>query len=398
MRFIPLIVVLLLATVLPVAGQQKVQLPAADRAASLSVQPLYTVGVAEGEAWESFAQVWQVAFDAQGRLYVLDSGNHRIHVFDGGGKFMRSIGRRGSGPGEFHMPIGLAITGADELVVNDAMRALQVFSLNGTYKRSIEPSEKAGRVTSQLYPHGTDGVFGETAPGLGSGMRYEGAPPPVQPRTIAYLPFASEPRTLYVAPPAQSTEQRTSTGPEQGFFAHVPVAFGPRLNWTVLPDRRGIAAASGVEYRITVVGDRGVQTRVIERAISPRKVTQSDREDHIKAAGNMDAIVITQPDAPAGTAELARQMQKERLANMRFAEVMPVIQKLAADPTGRVWVQRSGNRTAGGGPIDLISPQGNYLGTLTGQKMPSAFGPDGRVAYIEKDELGVQRVVVKRIR
>lgn len=150
-----------------------------------------------------------------------------------------------------------------------------------------------------------------------------------------------------------------------------------------------------MDYRITLVDDRGTQTRVIERAIASRKVLQSDRDAFMKAAENETPLVVAGPNGPSG--DLMREMQKQRLRNMRFAESMPVIQKLAMDPAGRIWVQRSGSRTADDGPIDLVSLDGRYLGTLTGQKIPSAFGPDGRVAYIEKDDLGVVKVAVRKI-
>ncbi|MCX6569166.1 MAG: 6-bladed beta-propeller, partial [Candidatus Aminicenantes bacterium] len=45
-----------------------------------------------------------VAVDAQGNIYILDSGNTRIQKFGPDGKFLATIGRKGQGPGEFIMP------------------------------------------------------------------------------------------------------------------------------------------------------------------------------------------------------------------------------------------------------------------------------------------------------
>ncbi|MGA2533538.1 MAG: 6-bladed beta-propeller [Candidatus Aminicenantales bacterium] len=39
--------------------------------------------------------------DTQGRVYVMDIGDINIKVYDGQGRFLRSIGRQGQGPGEF---------------------------------------------------------------------------------------------------------------------------------------------------------------------------------------------------------------------------------------------------------------------------------------------------------
>ena len=51
------------------------------------------------------------------------------------------------------------------------------------------------------------------------------------------------------------------------------------------------------------------------------------------------------------------------------------------------------------GPIDVLTPDGCYLGTFPadGMSMPGAFGPDGLAAFVEVDELGVQTVMVRRL-
>jgi hypothetical protein len=56
---------------------------------------------------------------------------------------------------------------------------------------------------------------------------------------------------------------------------------------------------------------------------------------------------------------------------------------------------RSGSVVTENGPIDVISPDLRYLGTLPPQELPDAFGPGGRAAYVVEDEVGVSRVVVR---
>ncbi len=57
----------------------------------------------------------------------------------------------------------------------------------------------------------------------------------------------------------------------------------------------------------------------------------------------------------------------------------------------------SGLTAAGPGPIDIITPEGGYLGTVPDSRLPNAFGPDGLAAYVQLDELGVPTVVVRRV-
>ena len=85
---------------------------------------------------------------------------------------------------------------------------------------------------------------------------------------------------------------------------------------------------------------------------------------------------------------------------MRFFPEVPVIAALRATPRGTLWIQRSMEPGADEpGPIDVISRDGSYVGTLApGQpNMPDAFGPDGLVAFIETDEFDVPIITVRRI-
>jgi DNA-binding beta-propeller fold protein YncE len=50
-------------------------------------------------------------------LYVTDACNHRIDVFTTDGRFLRTMGKIGSGPGEFRFPYGLDMDSKGRLVV-----------------------------------------------------------------------------------------------------------------------------------------------------------------------------------------------------------------------------------------------------------------------------------------
>jgi 6-bladed beta-propeller/NHL repeat len=80
------------------------------------------------------------------RLYVADVAHHSIEVFDKGGAFVKTIGRRGEGPGEFNFPTHLAAAG-DRLLVTDALNSrVQVFDTDGRFISSIGgPGDTSGR-------------------------------------------------------------------------------------------------------------------------------------------------------------------------------------------------------------------------------------------------------------
>ncbi|MFT7510940.1 MAG: DNA-binding beta-propeller fold protein YncE [Candidatus Omnitrophota bacterium] len=71
-------------------------------------------------------------------LWVADAGQHAILQFDLAGKFLKRIGRRGVGPGEFNFPTHLCTDAYGRLYVVDSMNArVQIFDPEGEYLRSF---------------------------------------------------------------------------------------------------------------------------------------------------------------------------------------------------------------------------------------------------------------------
>ena len=69
--------------------------------------------------------------DSQGRVYVSDSNNSRISVWDGQGNFMFNFGR-GTGEGALSLPRGLAIDERNRLYIVDAVgQSVKVYDVAG---------------------------------------------------------------------------------------------------------------------------------------------------------------------------------------------------------------------------------------------------------------------------
>jgi len=79
-----------------------------------------------------FSKPTNVTVDKDGNVYVADTWNNRIEIFDADGQFIRAFGKSGDGPGYFARPKGLAIDSDGHVWVADTMQdRVQVFSPDG---------------------------------------------------------------------------------------------------------------------------------------------------------------------------------------------------------------------------------------------------------------------------
>ena len=70
-----------------------------------------------------------------GDVYVTDAGNHRVQVFDAEGNFLRQWGSEGDGPGQFRDPSGISAWSEEGVLVADAqLGTVQRFAADGTYE------------------------------------------------------------------------------------------------------------------------------------------------------------------------------------------------------------------------------------------------------------------------
>jgi DNA-binding beta-propeller fold protein YncE len=90
--------------------------------------------------------------DNQGRIYVVDTGNHRVKVFDSDGNFLKEWGERGSGNGKFDEPVGCAVDPEGNLYVADSNNnRIEKFTRDGKWILSFKVSTWKGKEAERPY-------------------------------------------------------------------------------------------------------------------------------------------------------------------------------------------------------------------------------------------------------
>ncbi|MGB9873094.1 MAG: 6-bladed beta-propeller, partial [Anaerolineae bacterium] len=87
-----------------------------------------------------------LAIDAAGRVYVPDTGNHRIQVFNPNGSFFTTFGSYGNGPYQFDCPAGVAISpvNGDIFVVDRCNQRIQVYTRDFVYRTTLGVLDETG--------------------------------------------------------------------------------------------------------------------------------------------------------------------------------------------------------------------------------------------------------------
>ena len=380
------------------AAQEVIELPARDSFMVGAFVEQYRVGSFLDGRWDTFGQVGDVAFDAAGNLYVLDTQALTISVVDPTGALVRQIGGQGEGPGEFESDFAellrLAVLPDGRTVVYSWNRgAFAVFRADGVFERMIRIAGGARTtlIRLQALPGGT--------------------------AVLATNPV--------LRPSAPSTDVRIRTGTRQAFRAierfrldgyqavadtvarawsppGAPTGFVPPVIGGALPDG-GIAYTDSSAYAIRIVTSAGDPVRTLTRPLRPDLVLEKDKVLFMARKRELERGFADDLSRLGGiNADIADEMStrsREHAESMEFYHEIPVVRALKTTWSGKIWVQRRDPTFVGDGSIDILTPDGRYLGTYppSATAMPSAFGPDGLMALVESNELDVQTVVVRRL-
>jgi hypothetical protein len=340
---------------------------------SLSAEPVVDIG---GDGQGALFMVTSAVRAGDG-FVVANSGTGELRWYDGSGKFSRSAGRKGAGPGEFAHLGWVGVLPGDSIAAWDpVLRRLSIFTVDGRFSRAVTVSG-AGPLTSVA------GVLHDGTLLLSS--RARGEPPPdvtVWRDTVLLLRL-------------RLGDGRTDTigrfpGTEWygGANARVQaVPLGRQTSMAVAGNR--IYVGTGERYEIGVYGADGALHERFGRPQAPVRLTGEDR-----AAFLRDVIHV-------GGTERDRQERARSLAEAPFPETLPPYTSLLADAEGNVWV-REPQRPTHTPPIarwSVFDPRGRWIATVDGPARFKALqiGADWMLGTLA-DSVDAEHALVYRIR
>jgi hypothetical protein len=238
-----------------------------------------------------------LAVDEEGKLFISDWTNARVQMYDKNGKFIRTIGRKGQGPGEFRSPGRLQFDRSGRLCVFD-YPAIQVF-------------DQAGRFVEKIFSRAVNDPFL-----LSSGAVYWREFIGGKPGAFMEAVSKKEPDETAALTIARF---RGEFKEGQTYFVHH--VYTSRASLTPIDDS-SFAYGFSADYRFFVADASGQTVLIVEKEEAPVKITAAEK-DWIRKQDSF----LAYGSGPH------TDLRKE----MIFPDHRPYFQKLLADDQGRIY-------------------------------------------------------------
>lgn len=301
-----------------------------------------------------FSFIYYLEVDNEKNIYVADTKEKHVKVFDSSGQFLRTIGRAGQGPGEFGSLEGIRINAHNELAITDSRQhRIHYYSLEGDFLRSISLEiflEKIQRMFHRqswhLYFDSKENCYIRAAIFDSKKVHYE------------ILRFDNEANRI-------TTIART---PEWNPFEGEDPDRPAKLFCRVMKNDYFLYGYPG-SYELQIFDPEGKIIKIITREYKRVPFSAEEKEEMTKAYGE----------------------------DIEIPPYHPAFSYLRTDDEGQIFVRTWEKPTSGEGFFyDVFDGEGKYIA-----HMPLNFTPqvikNGEIYTIEEDEEGYQYVKRYRI-
>lgn len=344
------------------------------------------IGSVGGEPDYQFGQIGAIAVASDGEILVSDRQLRQVKVFTSEGRFLRAMGRPGSGPGEFGRgPLDLLLTPGDTLLVPDGQnRRINRFDPDGGHLASYPLDPARDRP-------------------LRFNWNAETRSAAVQVRPVGGGTSAAATDAIRTVRTSGAFGDTLLTVPSGGLFEGGGLRyFTPEPAWDIT-DSLTVVYAVNSEYSISFHDREGSPRRIVRKVFEAQRITERD----------IGAIFVYLDRAwlAAGVPPDRLEANHQRVA---FAEFFPAFFSFDLGYEGSLWVQPV--RSPGGlsdaeierydfvedfgdSAWEVFDRDGRFLGIVN---MPPRFQPrlfhKDAIYGVLRDDLDVQHVVRLRVR
>jgi hypothetical protein len=319
-----------------------------------------------------------VATDHSGHIFVLDFSDNNIKKFDDSGKFIKAIGRKGQGPGEFNMPLSFALA-KDRLAVWDmGNQRLCTLTLEGELIQCENISFLAARPTMlRALPNGDFIVETEK-------IYFNEQDKPQDCILEMISPELKPKKTVCSHPVWRNKYIRIQQG-----LANLPQPYSPDLLWNVSSDGKIVVGFSET-YELTVYDSEGARLFGLTHPYDRIKVTENDKKDFF------EGMTHTTPEG------IEKGAPDYIVKNTKFPKVKPAFNDILVDPEGNIWIHPY--KKNGGDwhkSFDIFNGRGEYINHL--DLLGESSYPfrakmfDGCMWIIETDKEGFFKITKYRL-
>ncbi len=271
-----------------------------------------------------FGGISTAVVDQNGRVFMADNTQHRVHIFNPDGSYLRSLGQQGQGPGEFASVTNLLIDNKYLHVADHMQRRISVFDLSSltfSHDLSLTPGQENTR--SQTRGQGMMASGMATFPrqvNLFSDGNYL--------VTFTAMGGPGEGAQVVMAPDGKTIDTGRFEIKESGFLtsSRQGSSFGmfsiPDITPTTfisIPGTGKLFVNHSTKLEIQLFNEDGSLIRTFSK---PYKHHELKREQ-----------VIARVEAGSGSERLMAAMQRVDLP-----EEWPAVNRMIADKQNRVWV------------------------------------------------------------